>query len=411
MLTRSQKREKEKQEKEEKNNETKVVEEEEKEQEEEEEEEEESDYLLNIKNNIRNKWISGKHPISFTGINNIKKYFPEVPVSIIKDALAGIDTYTLFRSEKKPRYRNPYYVWNKRAEFQMDLIDWQKYAKFNDGVNYLLCVIDIFSRYAWVIPIKNKNEHTVLSAFKTVINRLKHLPKQIESDHGTEFRNKSMTKYLKSLGIKHKTPNDHASYVERFIKTIKTYIRRYMEEYQTFTYIDALENILSLYNNKIHSTIKMSPSDAEKDKNHSKVANVLDKYYKKATGNKKHKANLKIGDEVRISAYKSKFHKGYELNFKPDIYIIHEVKHKMPVPMYVLRKKEDNTIEAGTWYEHELQPISKDVRGSLFKIEKIIKTRGKGNNKEALVKWLYYPETENSWEPMSKIKEINQKHA
>ena len=60
------------------------------------------DQINRIKSEIRKNWTSGKHPISFSGLTNVQKQYPHVSKDIIEDALAGIDTYTLFREEKKP---------------------------------------------------------------------------------------------------------------------------------------------------------------------------------------------------------------------------------------------------------------------------------------------------------------------
>ena len=359
-----------------------------------------------VKREIRDNWISGEHPISFSGVSNVRRYYPNVPLDVIRDALAGIDTYTLFRPEKPPRHRNPYYVWEKRKQMQADLIDSRKWAEFNDDVNYLLCVIDIYSRFAWVEPLKAKNAGAVLRAFEKIIEKAGK-PKELETDQGKEFWNTHMKTYLESENIAHRSPLDHASHVERFNQTLKNILMRYMEERQTNTYIDALEELVQLYNTRYHSSVKMTPTEAEKDSNRQKVNDALEKFYDKATGGKKaRKPKFKVGDRVRISAFKSTFHKGYDLTFKPDVYVIVEVNTKMKVPMYKIRMLDKKELEAGSWYEHELQLVSQDVKESLFKIEKILKSRGSGKNKQHLIKWMYYPESENSWEPNENIKDL-----
>ena len=361
-----------------------------------------------IKNIIRENWKSGTHPSSFKGITNVKRYYPSVSLELVKDALAGIDTYTLFRKEKNPKHKNPIYVREKRRNVQADLIDMQHRAEDNDNVRYLLAVIDAFTRFAWIEPIKNKQGETVLKAFKNIEKRVPEgIGTFLLTDAGSEFIYKGFQDYLQSKNIERGIPNDHAAHVERFNQTIKADIEKYLEENQTNRYIDMLPNLTQLYNNQRHSTIKMSPANAEKEQNRGAVLEAVNEYYKKATGPRK-QPKFKIGDWVRISAFKSKFHKSYKMNFKPDIYVIYEIRTKMPIPMYKLKSLDKGEPIIGTWYESQLQKVSKDVEGAEFKIERIVKTRKrKGEEKEYLIKWMYYPESENTWEPEHKIRDLH----
>ena len=108
-----------------------------------------------------------------------------------------------------------------------DLIDMGKLSKWNKGYKYILTVIDVFSRYAWGIPLKNKYGKTVKDAFKRVGNK----PKYLWTDKGTEFYNKYMREYLDKKGIKlYSTENEEkGSIIERFNRTLKKKI------YEDFT--------------------------------------------------------------------------------------------------------------------------------------------------------------------------------
>ena len=150
---------------------------------------------------------------------------------------------------------------------------------------------------------------------------------------------------------------------------------------------------------------------AELEENLETVQKNVEDYYKQAVGNKKrNKRNLplKEGDLVRISKHRNPFYKGYYQSFLPKIYEVSEVLRNLPIVMYKIKDKESGVMESGTWYAQELQRVSEDSydTDTLFKIEKIIKWRGKGKKREALIKWKYWPESYNSWEPESAIKEI-----
>jgi len=358
-----------------------------------------------IKNEIRRNWKSGKHPISFSGITNIQRYYPGVSKKLIEDAIAGIDTYTLFREEKTPRAYNPIFVRNKREIIQSDLIDLINLHESNDGYKYILVVIDTFSRYAWVEPLKTKSSNDVLEAFKKIEARMPGgLGKSLMTDQGKEYVNKQFQNYIRNAGVEVIIPNHKCPHVERFNRTFQNLLYKYMEEAETTKYIDKLNDLASLYNNRYHRIIRTTPFQAEKPENYEKVLNALEVYYKSIPRLKN--PHFKIGDYVRITAQKSLFHKGYYQTFKPKIYRISSVLSHLPIPMYKLADLNSGAIEAGTWYGNELQLVSQDYGDSLFKIDHIVKTRGKGKNKEALVKWKYWPDSANTWEPYDTIVKI-----
>ena len=366
-----------------------------------------------IKRTIREKWGEGNEPWSLSGINNVKRYFPHVPTHVLKDALAGLDTYTIHRETKLPKLYNPIYVRKPRELFQADLIEISKgdYPTENNGIKYLLVVIDSFTRFAWIEPIKNKDAKTVLAAYKRIHQTSKPFEKAILTDQGAEFQNHLFKKYLSSKNIELRKSNDKAPHVERFNRTFQNLLYRWMEEHQTHQYVKQIPKLLKLYNNRYHRTIKMSPAQAEKPENYSKVLKAVNAYYMsistkaaKQQGSKKSK--FQVGDHVRISAYNKKFHKGYYQQFKPFVYEIAEVLSHLPVIMYKIRNRHTHQLEAGTWYDEELQKVSKDYDGTVFKIDEIVDTDGEGDEKQALVKWKYWNNEDNTWVPYSEIKDI-----
>ena len=106
----------------------------------------------------------------------------------------------------------------------------QLISKFNKEFRFLLCVIDIFSKYAWVVPLKDKKGISVVNAFQKILNQSGHKPKKIWVDKGSEFYNISFKKWLKDNGIEmYSTNNEGKSVVaERFIRTLKSKIYKHM---------------------------------------------------------------------------------------------------------------------------------------------------------------------------------------
>ena len=77
----------------------------------------------------------------------------------------------------------------------MDFADMKLLNKYNKGYKFLLCVIDMYSKYAWVIPLKDKNDISIVNGFQKIINDSKRRPNKIWVDRGSEFYNNSFKKW------------------------------------------------------------------------------------------------------------------------------------------------------------------------------------------------------------------------
>ena len=187
----------------------------------------------------------------------------------------------------------------------VDLADMQLLSKYNKGIRFLLCVIDIFSKYAWVVPLKDKKGTSIVKAFQSILKQSNKKPNKIWVDKGSEFYNAYFKKWLRDNNIvMYSTHNEGKSVVaERFIRTLKSKIYKYMTSISKNVYIDKLDDIVDEYNNTYHTTIKMKPADV-KDNTYINA--------NKEINNKDPK--FKVGDHVRISKYKNIFAKGYMSN-------------------------------------------------------------------------------------------------
>ena len=181
----------------------------------------------------------------------------------------------------------------------------QLISKFNKGFRFLLCVIDIFSKYAWVVPLKDKKGISIVNAFQKILKESDRKPNKIWVDKGSEFYNNSFKKWLKDNDIEiYSIHNERKSVVaERFIRTLKTKIYKYMTLVSKNVYIDKLDDIVGEYNNTYHRTIKMKPVDVKDD-------TYID--FKKEVNDKD--PNFKVDDHVRISKYENIVAKVYKTN-------------------------------------------------------------------------------------------------
>ena len=143
----------------------------------------------------------------------------------------------------------------------------QSLSKYNKGIKYSLCAIDLFSKYAWVIPIKDKKWTSIVNAFKKILSDSNRKPNKIWVDQGTEFYNKPLKDFLKINNIEmYSTCIEKKSVVaERFIRTLRNKIFKHMTAIEQNIYFDVLHDIVNKYNNTVHRTIKMKPIDVTND--------------------------------------------------------------------------------------------------------------------------------------------------
>ena len=232
--------------------------------------------------------------------------------------------------------------------FATDLVEMQKFAKLNKGFRYLFTCIDIFSKYSWVIPLKDRKGINVKNALEKIFKE--RSPKFLWTDRGTEFYNKQVQDSLNENSIKLYSTNNYeikSSVVESFNRTFKNMMYKKFTENNNTIFYNIIDDLVNAYNNKYHSTIKMTPVEGSKNINENKIKNIYN--FKKITKPGK----FKIGDRVRISLEKNIFEKSYETNLTEEIFVIYDIKYSN-VPYYYLKDLNGEKIE-GSFYEQELQ--------------------------------------------------------
>ena len=253
----------------------------------------------------------------------------------------------------------------------------QLLSKYNTGIRFLLCVIDIFSKYAWGVPLKDKKGISIVKAFQSILKQSNRKPNKIWVGKGSEFYNAYFKKWLRDNDIvMYSTDNEGKSVVaEIFIRTLKSKIYKYMTSISKNVYIDKLDDIVDEYNNTYHTTSKIKPIDVKYNTyiNPSKEINTKD-------------PKFKVCDHVRISKYKNIFAKGYMPNWSEEVFVIKKVKNTVPWA-YVINDLNGEEI-TGTFYEKELQKTSQEE----FRIEKVIRRKGD----KFYVKWKGYDNSFNN---------------
>lgn len=335
---------------------------------------------------IKINYLSGSHPISFSASQNIYDYYDKkIPIKVIKKVLSAIDSFTLHKEARNKFKRNPTYVYYKRYQFQVDLVELGSLKEFNKPFNFLFNCIDIFTRFAWTVPLKTKQALEVLDAFKTVLHKAESKCQSLLSDRGSEIKNKHMQDFCRTQKIRllHSDTLGHAGFVERFNRSQKKLIYKYLSQHETHKFINKLSDLMSVYNSRKHRIIGMPPADAEKKENQSKVRQNLMKYY---AGFKKKKPEYKVGDTVRIRNLNNPFQKGYYEQFTEEVFRIAKVHTNLPIPLYSISDFNKSEIIEGRFYKNELTPVIKKD----YQIAEIIRTKGKGKKAKSLVRFREY---------------------
>ncbi len=356
-----------------------------------------------IENEIVNRYKTPGDPIAFSTAKSI--YYQlnqEIPLKKIEEILSGIESHSLHKEFHKGE-RNKSYARFKRYQFQIDLCFILNLSTYNDNIKYFLTVIDCFTRYAFVRPLKEKKGASVLDAFQDILAEAVEKPLTIVCDKGTEFTNKTFLSYCHSEGIKIVLPesNTHAAYVERFNRTLQNLVMKFCTEFETHRYIDYLQDIVKSYNLRRHRMIGMSPFEAEKNPQAALVINNLISSQEMKI--KKRKPDLRVGANVRISKSKDKFSRGFNLQTQNEIFKIKSISNNKRIPLYYLTDYDGKENIRGGFYRFELTPVNI----KMFRIEKILKRKKVNGRMHFLVKWLGYSDQHNRWIDENDMQNIN----
>ena len=241
----------------------------------------------------------------------------------------------------KPPKKN--YITNKTDVYyiddiwSLDFLDLKDYGPENNrGYRYVLVVIDNFSKFGWTAPLKNKNAQTIKDSFENILISSKRKPNLIESDRGKEFYNNIFQDFLNKNNIKLYSRNSSygAVFAERFNRTIRDLLKKIVFEKGDGNFIDVLPTITKQYNNRKHSSTKLTPIQASLKKKEGYVyKNLLDK-------RKRIFPKFQLNDLVRTADLKKTFSKGDTTKWSYKLYKITEVINDK-IPSYKIDNLEE----------------------------------------------------------------------
>lgn len=342
-------------------------------------------------------YFNPANPASFGGLSKLLKYLSEkgtrkIEPERVKAWLSSKETYTLHKDRRRKGPTRSTIVSGINSLWQADLSDLPDLASANDGHRYLLCVIDIFTKFLYARPLKTKTGLEVTSGFRSIIESAGQQPLKLQTDRGKEFKNTAFQSYLSTLGIEFYHSHNYdvkASLVERVQRSFKSRLFRYMTYNNSRRYLEALDRLVDSYNKSYHRSIGMPPSEVTIDNQES----VWHRLYGESSTPHPEKI-FNVGDKVRISKERLVFDKSYLTKWTQELFTVKIVMQTNPV-VYRLSDESGGLLE-GTWYDWELQGVDNSAEGP-FRIEEILAERKVNGRTQILVKWQGYDSSYNSY--------------
>ena len=344
---------------------------------------------------LRSLYFTPSLPGSFSGaralLKEAKKIDKNIKLKDVKDFLSGEDTYTLHKPIQYKFKKLKTRAVARNQYWQIDLSDLTKYSSYNDDHKFILFIIDVYTRYLWLYPIKNKKPESVSQALEGLILGEGVQPAYLWCDQGKEFISGKMKKLVTDLhiGVINTYGESKAAIVERVQRTLKTRLHRYFTFSGSYRYIDVLQKLADSYNNTRHSSIGMTPASLY----HGKISKTPTKV--KNLHSKIKDQRLTTGCYVRVNRTRKTFAKGYHRGWSNELFKLYKISKRHGIPVFYLMDLNSEKIKGGL-YENEIQYV-KVPKNKAYKIEKILKTVGKGRKKKYLVKWEGYPSSFNSY--------------
>ena len=326
-----------------------------------------------------------------------RKKNPKTTKNDIEQYLKSVNSYTLHKNQKKKFKRRKYLVKSPGYILSADIAFIDHYTKSNDGVKYLLILIDLFSRYLTIYPLKNIQKNSVMNALKCFISKDSiYAYKKLFTDEGKEFTNKKINTFYKVNNISWYTVHNKeikSGIAERVIKTVKNTIHRYITQTNKERYIDVLDQIVEKYNKTSHvSLLHKSPREVHLITNPKSIIEFNKQMYKKHMVSKNTSVlpKLSINDSVRLVSPKKIFDKGYFLKNTREIFKIASINQDTSPLTYVVKDLEDKPVK-GNFYREELIPVTDT---GLYNIEVVKENKKLGT---VLIRYTDYPNSESKW--------------
>lgn len=230
-----------------------------------------------------------------------------------------------------------------------DLLVLKEYSRQNRGFKYILNIIDTFSKYMFLEPLKTKTGKEVATAFERIIKRSRRCPKLLHVDRGKEFYNSAFRSVLEkhSITMYHTNNDEKSAIAERANRTINSHLKIHFTKNGNHKWVDFLKKLTKTYNNDVHRTIGMAPSQVNK----SNEKEIYERVFS-INNFKFEKPKYRVGDLVRIATKQSTFENKYKAPWTREIFIIRRIHYTDPITYSIQDQSGEQII--GKFYNLEL---------------------------------------------------------
>jgi len=372
---------------------------------------------------LRRAYFDPSHPGAFSSPDKLYRAINgRISRGKIKKYLQGKESYTVLnqakRKFKKLKVVSPFinYLWDLDTAAMTFYVkgkkEKQSFQQQNRGFKYFLVAIDVFSKFLWTYPLKTLKANEMTPILRQLLNIKK--PDFIRTDRGSEFKNAQVQALLRRANVGHiLTLNEtKANFAERVIRTIKDKIGKYLEEEESHEWIDVLPKITKSYNKTYHRSIKKAPSEVRKadeiaiwKMTYENIKKIKPKP-RRPPKVKRSPYKFKVGDYVRIVAFKGAFDKSaFAHKWTTELFMVVDRDNTQGIPRYQLVDYSREDV-VGYFYQKELQKVYLEDR-PYFKIEKVLRQRRRGRGViEYFVKFKNWPNKYNAW--VEEIRNLNQ---
>ena len=351
---------------------------------------------------LQNNYANVKSPVAYLGANKLYYYYNRnISHAKIRKFLSSNESYTLMTPERKSRIFDRTLTFSAHDIIQFDLIEVCELSESNGGITQIICGIDCYTKVAYCQGLLSKHCTLVAQEMYNILIMFGFKPNIVSMDRGSEFNCKTTKALLKKMGVKayYSQGNYKCAVIERFQSTFQRLIYAHLTEHETLTFIDKLQEFVRIYNTSFNRSIGMTPFEANNPIN----KNVLDRKtakYRMKDRAKKIKPTFSIGDTVRLSIKKSKFHRAYNYQNTLARYIIERICLKHIQPCY-FKKNENGESLTGRFYAHELV-----LTNILTYRSNVIKERMRKGQKEFLVHYKGYDSSYDQWLRKGQLQKI-----
>ena len=353
-------------------------------------------------------------PYSFGGISQVKNYF-DVKSKKVAKVLSKSDVYTTFREFKKPSKTPPIRTYGPNYLWEADLMFFTHpdFASSNEGFFYILAFIDTFTKAAGIMKLKTKDTKIVTEMMEKKFDN-GDKPKYLRVDAGGEFLSHTFTQMCAKHNVKVYIAQEpiKCAFIERFNRTFKRILVQLMEHHNSVRWVDFIRPALSIYQSRKHSSIGMSPDEAEDEENHAAIYDKLLRKYAKDDRiryikNKK-LPKFRKGDIVKIFKKKGIFTRGFNQSVTKEYFTIYHIDRRLSKDRYYLKDLTGERI-IGSFYSEYLVPFTPPTNGGEYRIDpnfsdfKRKRIRGVPH---IWVKWLGWPSKFNQWVPEARVRHL-----